>query len=358
MWQAMKIKGVLLSLSLCAAMTLPAWAAGTNTAFPGTLNYVEGQASIGNEGLSEKSIGAVDLGPGQSVMTKDGKAEVLLTPGVFFRLGENSSATMVSPDLTNTQMALNHGEAMLEVDELHPENDIRITEDGASTRLLKTGLYDFDATTGHVRVFSGKAKVFADDRDVTVKAGQELALATPGKLKAKGFDKDAYAKNDELYRWSSLRSDYLAEANVNTARTYLVGGWYGPGWWGAGWYWSPWFGAYTFLPADGLLYDPFGWGFYSPLWVRYAPVYGYGNYYHDFAHFTPESVARAGARANALYGPGFDRGAVRSFAPGQLRSGFPGSTLHAGSFDRGFNGIHGGSFGFHGMMGGGFSGHR
>jgi hypothetical protein len=355
------MKGVLASVALLAALTVPAWAAETNAALPGTLNYVEGQASIGNEALNAKSVGSADLQPEQTLTTENGKAEILLTPGVFFRLGDNSSATMVSPDLTDTQLALNKGEAMVEVDEIHPENDIRVTEDGASTRLLKTGLYDFDATSGQVRVFSGKAKVFADDRNMTVKGGHELTLNATGKLKAKGFDKDAYAKNDELYRWSSLRSDYLAQANVNTASTYIVDGGLGPGWWGAGWYWSPWFDAYTFVPGDGFLYSPFGWGFYSPLWVSYAPLYGYGygSYYHHFSHFTAGNVHRGGMRPNAIYGPGFHGNSVRSFGASGFAGGFHGGTmnaagvrgageLHAG----GFSGLHGGFGGFHGGFGG------
>jgi FecR-like protein len=248
---------------LAAVLSVPAWGTNSDThlALPGTLNYVEGQASIGNETVNAKSIGSADLQAGQALITQNGKAEILLTPGVFFRLGEDSSAKMISADLTNAEVALNQGEAMVEVDEIHPENDIRVTEDGASARLLKTGLYDFDATHEQVRVFDGKAVVVDGDRRVTVKGGHELALDTSGKLKAKGFNKKEYAQNDELYRWSSLRSDYLAEANVNTAQVYVDNGWYGPGWLGAGWYWSPWFDGYTFIPADGFLYSPFGWGF-------------------------------------------------------------------------------------------------
>jgi hypothetical protein len=352
MWRFMREKGMLASFVLTAALTVPAWGSNsdTHTALPGTLNYVEGQTSIGNEALNAKSIGSTELQAGQTLTTNNGKAEMLLTPGVFVRLGDNSSAKMISPDLTNTELALNKGEAMVEVDEIHPENDIRISEDGASTRLLKNGLYDFDATHAQMRVFSGKASVLEGDQKISVKGGHELALDTNGKLKAKGFEKKAYAETDDLYRWSSLRSDYLAEANVNAAQTYIVDDWYGPGWFGAGWYWSPWFSAYTFVPADGFLYSPFGWGFYSPLWVDRAPVYGYGNYYHHFESFTPENIHRGGVRPRPVYGPGFHRGAVRSFGGrfqgGRLR-GAP--TMHASIP---FRGLHRGSIG--GFHSGGF----
>jgi hypothetical protein len=58
-----------------------------------------------------------------------------------------------------------------------------------------------------------------------------------------------------------------------------MGGWYAPGW-----DWDPYFSCYTFIPGDGIFYSPFGWGFYSPFFVGYAPFGYYGRYYHHFDH--------------------------------------------------------------------------
>jgi hypothetical protein len=51
--------------------------------------------NIGNQILNAKSVGSVDLEPGQSLSTETGKAEVLLIPGVFLRLGDDSSVKMI-----------------------------------------------------------------------------------------------------------------------------------------------------------------------------------------------------------------------------------------------------------------------
>ena len=69
--------------------------------------------------------------------------------------------------------------------------------------------------------------------------------------------------------------DICRRRAVDEARVYIGPGpgWYGPGWYGAGWYWDPWFGVWTFLPADGIFYSPFGWGFYSPIFVYRSPFY-------------------------------------------------------------------------------------
>jgi hypothetical protein len=261
---------MLASFFLAGVLTLPAWAAKTGQ--PGSINYVEGQVSINAQPVDTQSIGSLALRPGQSLTTGNGRAEMLLTPGVFLRVDGSSSVEMLSASLIDTKVKLREGRAMVEVTEIHTQNDLRVTEDGVTTQLEKTGLYDFDAAQRRVRVFSGKAVVFDGDHNVTVGGGHEVDLTREGALKAEKFNKDSYRESD-LYRWSSLRSAYLAEANVDAARVYVTNGYYGPGWFGAGWYWDPWYGVYTFIPADGIFFSPFGWGFYSPLVVVRSPVF-------------------------------------------------------------------------------------
>src|SRR5579871_3710409 len=320
------------ALFLAALLSVPAWSDTDNRqAVPGTLNYGEGQASIGDQTLDSKSIGNAELGNGQVLETKNGKSEILLTPGVYLRLGNNSSAKMVSNSLTNTQVMVNSGEAMLEVDELYNENNIRISQPGADTRIVKTGLYDFDAGNQAVRVFDGKAVVGANDHETTLKKNRELALNNAD-VKATEFNKKAVTQGDDLYRWSSLRSQYLSEANVSTAQLYFANGWYGPGWWGPGWYWNPWFAGFTFLPGSGFFYNPFGWGFYSPLMVWRAPVVVAGGYHH-FVGTRPVAIGR-----------GFNNHAVTSFRGNSFRGNSrmgamrPSGGMHSG----GFSGFHSG----------------
>jgi FecR protein len=260
------------SFILTAVLCAPAW--GATPALPGTLNYVEGQVTAGTQTLTAQSVGSVTLQPNETLTTETGKAEILLTPGVFFRVGDNSSAALVSPSLTNTEVSLNKGQAMVEVSEIYKDNLLRVQEDGTTTQLLKTGLYGFDANHGDVRVIKGEALVQEGDQYIKVKGGHELDLNDTSNLKTRKFDKSAYEATD-LYRFSNLRSQYLAEANINAAGLYLGGG---PGWYGAGWYWDPYFTAYTWIPGDGMFFSPFGWGFYSPWYLPYAPGFYYGRY--------------------------------------------------------------------------------
>lgn len=274
------------SLFLAVILSAPAFASSdAHSALPGTLNYVEGQANIGSDTLNAQSIGSATLEPGQTLDTGNGKAEILLTPGVFLRVDNNSAVKMISPGLTRTEVQLDQGHAMIEVAEIHDQNHLLVREDGINTQLLKKGLYEFDADRQEVLVFDGKAQVQDGDQTVSVKSGKKVDLNDTGKLKAHGFNKDDYKQSD-LYQWSSLRSSYLAEANVDAARVYVTDGYYGPGWIGSGWYWAPGFGGYTFIPGNGILYSPFGWGFYSPLVVYRAPVFyrGFGRGYYGYNH--------------------------------------------------------------------------
>jgi hypothetical protein len=304
----------LTGILLATVLTAPAW--GANAALPGTLNYIEGRAYIGDQQLNSKSIGSVELQPGQSLTTENGKAEILLTPGVFLRVGDNSTVTLVSSNLTNTEADLVKGRATVEVAEIHPYNNVSIGEDGTHIQMLKDGLYGFDADHAQVLVLKGEAAVQDNDQNIKVKSGHELNLNSNGPLKTTKFDKNSYEASD-LYRFSQLRSQYLAEANVEMARQYYAGG---PGWYGPGWYWDPWLVGYTWIPADGILYSPFGWGFYSPWFVGYAPFYyGHHGYYgHYYSGHGRPSVARGYSGRIAAPSP-------------QARSGFVGmGGMHAG----------------------------
>ena len=263
-------------LFLAALSLSPAW--GSVPPQPGTINYIEGQSAIGGQALGEKSVGSAELAAGQSLSTQDGRVEILLTPGIFFRVDNHSSVRMISPGLADTVLALEKGRAMVEVADIRPENNVRVSEGAASTQLLKAGLYDFDADRGEVRIFIGKSETYANDQQIKLTRERLLKLNAVGKLKSAGFDTRPY--EDDFFRWSALRSGYLAEGSGDEARVYIGAGrgWYGLGWQGPGWYWNPGFEVWTFLPAKGIFYSPFGWGFYSPTVVYRSPAFDRG--YH------------------------------------------------------------------------------
>ncbi len=280
---------------------------------PGAVNYVEGNVSINGRTITNQTVGTALVEQGQTLETAQGKAEMLLTPGVFVRLDSNSAVQLVRSSLVNPQVQLQRGRAMIEVDQIARENNISVLVSGSTTRLDKKGLYEFDADTHSVAVFKGKATVQVDDRNINVDYGQELMLSSTGKLKARNFNRKA---PDELYAWSKLRSEYMAEANASSAQMIYVDN---PWWWyGTGWYWNPWFDSWAFVPGGGFFYSPFGFGFYSPV---YLGAYGFRGGY-----------GYRGLPGRGAYG-------YRGFAEG------PGPGFHGGGFGGGFHGGFGGGGG-------------
>ena len=103
-WQA--TLGLLVAAAIGVADTSNT---SNNNPPPGTLNYVEGQVSVQGQKQSPKSVGTTYLEPNQVLDTRNGNAEMLLTPGIFLRIGHNSEVKMISPGLADTQVQLTNG---------------------------------------------------------------------------------------------------------------------------------------------------------------------------------------------------------------------------------------------------------
>jgi hypothetical protein len=348
---------------LATVLTAPAWA--MDAALPGALNYVEGQVHIGEETLDNSLIGSITLDPGQSLRTEKGKAEILLTPGAFLRVGDGSTVQMVSESPMSTAVALAKGQATVEVAAKYKHVVLTVDEGGTTTRLLKDGLYEFDADHGQVLVYKGEALVQVGDQTVKVKSGHELDLTQKGEPRTIAFDKKLF-ENSDLVQFSGYRSEYLAEANADAARSYYSNaGWHGPDW-----YWDPAYWTYTWIPGDEYDYDAFGWGFYSPAWVFDDPFcyagffgdFGIGTFGHDHIGHRRLPPSFSGGFARAEKGHMGEQPPAMAHNLGATGSGFNHSAFSRGGGVGGFGGgmgaAHAGGGGGHagGGFGGGFGG--
>jgi hypothetical protein len=275
---------------------------------PGTINYVEGQASLKGQPLGRNAAGYAVAQPNEAIDTHSGYVEVLLTPGAFLRIGNNSEVVMQAVGLANIQLQVIHGSAMIEATDFVKGTAMQVNMDGATTQIEQRGLYAFDANQQMVRVLDGKAKVLEASRVKTIDKDHQVVLTSGTNLKSRSFDKQI-AEADPLYVWSKARSEAEAEANVSLAKNVAVyGGWYGPGW-----YWDPLWADYAFLPGAGFLYSPFGWGFYSPAFVFGAPLYHgfYGRGFYGHAGVVAGIHGYAGGGFHGFAGGGFHGGGRR-----------------------------------------------
>ncbi|MGA2593248.1 MAG: hypothetical protein ABSH32_25305 [Bryobacteraceae bacterium] len=241
-------------------------AADTTRPLPGTVNYVEGQVTLNGENLPAPNAGPVAVETNQVLDTAQGKAELLLSPGVFLRLGEDAELRMVSSGAPAIAVEMVRGDSILEVDQLLKGVGLSILMDGSTTDIAKQGLYVFGGDQRFIGVLDGEAIVHQGSAHVTLKKAHGAMLLSGKPLKSQKLDL-ALTESHPLYIWSELRSAYLAQANIQAAQDILAFG----GSYDEGWYWDASLDCFDFVPVDGIFYSSFGGSFYSPVTVSKAP---------------------------------------------------------------------------------------
>lgn len=325
-------------LAIGVALCAIAYSQQVVSAHAGVVHYVEGRVFVNGQPVEQKFGQFPDLAQGQELRTDEGRAEVLLTPGAFLRVSDHSSVRMISRELSDTRFEVLSGSVMVECDDLPKDNGVTVVYKGQKIRLEKQGLYRLDTEPPRFQVYDGRAVVQTASGQVSLKRGKETNLN--GVLVASKFNPKA---TDSFYAWNTMRSGYIASANISAAQSLASNGTH----WSSGWTWDPWYGAFTFVPAAGIGYSPFGWNFWSPGWVLYAPTPLYGGFYGGGYGSGAGLVAGSGRQGT---------GTGNSTGSGISRTGTPPVGIRPGA------GVNGGGIraplpgGSAGMRTGGFSG--
>ncbi len=173
--------------ALAGATSIVVSAQSVISAKSGLIHYVEGRAYL-NDQLIESKFGEFpDLKENQQLRTEEGRAEVLLTPGVFLRLGENSAIRMVTNRLIDTRLELLSGSALVEADELLKDNGVTIVYKDYAIQIQKKGVYRFDSDPAQLRVYDGMALADLNGKTQEVKEGRLLSMDSG--LQLASFDK-------------------------------------------------------------------------------------------------------------------------------------------------------------------------
>ena len=287
----MRISKAVTYVTLSAALgAMSLYGQSVISAKAGVVHYTEGEVKVGtgaDAAQVEMKTGGryTEMKDGQELTTGEGRAEVLLNPGVFLRVGENSAVKMISSRLADTRLELKRGVALVEVTEVSKDNAVTMLVKNASVTFSKMALVRLDFETG-IRIYKGEAQVMAGGTPQILKEGREMQFGADNVV-AK-FDAKV---GDPLYRWANRRAEYLAMANIasaNLARQnygsssmsmYPTAG---------GWFYNPYFGMMTYLPiGNGMYRSPFGYFYYSPSRVH--------RYYQSFQQAVAPPVSSAGA---------------------------------------------------------------
>jgi hypothetical protein len=340
----------ILCVAVMALLVFPASAQMVVSAKSGVLNLTDGQVFLNAQPVEATVTHYPDVKEGNTVRTEEGRAEILLTPGVVLRLGDHGSLKMIANRLIDTRLELLSGSAVVEADQIAKDTNVTIVVANAAVTLPKAGLYRFDTQPPRVKVFKGEATVAIGDQTTPVGAGRQAALGGEQAVVDK-FDVD---DTDALDRWSHRRGELMAMANVSAAKSLLNSGYYpgSGGMLGCNSYWgyNSYFGMMTFIPCSGALMSPYGYRYWSPYTVTRVfyrpPAYyggnnGSGNYGTTSTGYSSPSMTSGGYSGTMA--------APSSGYSGSSMSSSGSSAASAGSSSAGHSGGGGGaSAGGHG----------
>lgn len=248
----------------------------------GGVNAVTGKTGVHAKGSTiwEELTIKDNLEGGDVVKTGlDGRVEILLNPGSYMRVGENSEFELTSNSLDNLEVRLISGTAIVEATGAEDtELLINITTPHAKMAIVRRGLYRVNVVPGDVtEVIVRKGRLLLSDPDAKVKAGKKLIFS--GNSYSVASLTDAEKKDvDTLDAWSKNRSQVVAKANqqlTSRDRRILRSG-FSDDWAfrfspriGGVWFFDTFFGCYSFMPFYA------GWG--SPYGGSYSRSF-YGGY--------------------------------------------------------------------------------
>jgi len=167
----------------------PIWIAGLSAAFlialplsaqpvigakSGIVNYIEGKVFLGDQVLELQPAQFPEIKENTVVRTGEGRAEILLTPGIVLRMGENSSFKLITNRLIDTRLELLGGSAVVDAMDVTKDTNVTVVFKESTVTFSKAGIYRFDTEPGRMKVFKGSADVRSGTSMVTVQSGKML----------------------------------------------------------------------------------------------------------------------------------------------------------------------------------------
>ncbi|HYJ91550.1 MAG TPA: FecR family protein, partial [Pyrinomonadaceae bacterium] len=248
----------------------------------GGVNFVSGTVTVTRkDSTAGRLVAGESLQIGDRVTTgSDGRAEILLNPGSYLRVGGDSSFEFLSTDLEDLQVELHSGSAILEV---FAADEFRVSLKTPKTELAltRTGVYRLDVQTdGNARLSVFKGKAFVGANSKTSVGGGKAASFNGGEVAVAKFDR---GDQDPLDVWSKERGKDLMKANAQlqqrTLRNSLLSSFNQRGWnmydsFGV-WVYDASRRMSCFLPFGYGWSSPYGWGYNADIWWFGLPQYVY-----------------------------------------------------------------------------------
>jgi len=200
-----------LTLAAVAALAIPVGAQSVISTHSGLIHFFDGDVYLAGRPL-ESHLGRFPSVPeGAELRTEKGRAEVLLTPGVFLRMGEQSAIRMVSNDLGDTQVELERGSAIVDAGDQSPDTLVTVIYKDWKVHFLQKGVYRIDSDPPCLLVTRGQAEVITDTTGLPVSVQQGMSLPLEGLLAP---ELASATPGDGLSNWAKGRGDSISADNA------------------------------------------------------------------------------------------------------------------------------------------------
>jgi hypothetical protein len=253
----------------------PAFGQSVISARSGLINYSEGDVLVNGQPLQRKFGTYTSLKEGSDLVTRSGRAEILLTPNTYMRVGEESGIRMISADLGDTRLELLGGSAVVDSSTAPGKTPVSVTVRAAEVRFLAPGKFRLDSDPPQLRVFEGEAEVESNGNTVKVAPSQVAPLDGASIVR-----KFTEGSDNLLDLWSDERHSLIA-SNLTDAQN--IG--------------DPLLDSSSMLPGDPAYLGYVPLASYPPLIGRpYSaasgyPTYGYSPYgYSPYSIYSPYSA--------------------------------------------------------------------
>lgn len=312
---------------LCA--TLPAMIAGQTrerfgiSAKAGGVNAVVGRVMVTRKGQQPQLLASTDnLTAGETVTAgSSSNAEILLNPGSYLRLGENSEFQFEDISLDNLRLRLVKGSAIIEATGVADMDlGIKVTTGHGEFRIIRSGVYRIDVQSRFAELAVRKGRAgFGPNKTDVVKGGKVVTLSN-GVADVAKLDK----AKDSFDAWSKQRAELLAKANARllnrTFNGYLASfsGW-------DSWLWGPRsFGLWTYSPRAGCYtFLPFYYGWSSPYGHYYGSYYWRGGCCNNWGPTIVQTPPGSGSVGTGGITTGGGGGGGGGATPPPITSGNP-----------------------------------
>ena len=210
----MRFTRVLVPSAAALLFAIQASAQAVISAHSGVVHFSEGSVFIDDQPLDHKIATFPNIKEGSTLRTEKGRAEILLTPGAFLRLDENSAIRMRSNSLLDTKVDFLRGAAIVDTVDAISDNHITVFYKDTEIRFAKEGVYRLDYETGTLQAYSGQAEVQHDGKVSKVDESHLFFFTLDLDTNKLGDGTD-----DEFYDWARERSNDISAENQLSAQS-------------------------------------------------------------------------------------------------------------------------------------------